>query len=248
MIYFRTIVSLLCLAVLTSCKIEEYNPMFPADKQIAHRGYWTAGADENSLLAVQYAIDAGLYAAEIDVYETIDGVMVVNHDAIYKGIEITNSTYEDIVEFTDGVKSTLPRLTDFLELLTYYPAFKLIIEIKSIKHIESLINLVEQYQATHQVEFISFSRAFCDMVINCGAKYVVGYLGGDIDAKRLAEDGYAIINSSYDIYLAYPNVINEAKRYGLKVYTWTVNDANMMATLYNMGIDRITTDRPRIRK
>ena len=248
MIYFRTIVSLLCLAVLTSCKIEEYNPMFPADKQIAHRGYWTAGAAENSLLAVQYAIDAGLYAAEIDVYETIDGVMVVNHDLMYNGIEIINSTYEDIIKVAGNESIALPRLEDFLLMIENHPTFRLIIEIKSIHYIDTLISLIEQYGMADQVEFISFSKVFCDMVINCGAKYVVGYLGGDIDAKKLAEDGYAIINSSYDIYLAYPNVINEAKRYGLKVYTWTVNDANMMATLYNMGIDRITTDRPRIRK
>ena len=104
--------------------------MFPADKQIAHRGYWTAGAAENSLLAVQYAIDAGLYAAEIDVYETIDGVMVVNHDLMYNGIEIINSSYEDIIKVAGNESIALPRLEDFLLMIENHPTFRLIIEIK----------------------------------------------------------------------------------------------------------------------
>ena len=246
MFYLRLVSFVLCLVVLTSCTIEDYNPSFPSEKQIAHRGYWTAGAHENSLQAMQYAIDAGLYGAEIDVYETTDGVLVVNHDATYNGVNIVNSTYANILAISGANVPPIPCLADFLELLMNFPKFKLIIEIKSIHKIENLIHLIEQYNVSNQVELISFSKMFCDMIIDYDRKYVVGYLGGDISPKNLAAEGYDIIDLSYTIYLASPEIIADAIYYGLDVYAWTVNDAYMMATLYNMGVSRITTDVPRI--
>src|SRR4029077_5001105 len=46
---------------------------------IAHRGYSRA-APENTLSAFRKAIEVGADVAELDVQETADGVVVVNHD------------------------------------------------------------------------------------------------------------------------------------------------------------------------
>ncbi|WP_199521070.1 glycerophosphodiester phosphodiesterase family protein [Jiangella anatolica] len=46
---------------------------------IAHRGYWR-GAPENSIAAVEQAIERGAHVVEIDVQRTADGHLVLMHD------------------------------------------------------------------------------------------------------------------------------------------------------------------------
>lgn len=238
---FHTL-SLWIITMLISCKVEGYNPTFPKEKQIAHRGYWNAGAPENSLQAVQYAIDAGLYGAEIDIHETKDGTVVVNHDDTYEGINIRSSSYQDILNNTNA---DIPLFSDFLILIQKYPKFKLIVEIKTAYNIKSIIKLTEQYGVSSQIEFISFNKNYCEDIIQVNPEYKVGYLGYDLSPQYLADKGYDIINSSYNFFISNPEIISEAYSLGLQVYTWTVNDAHLMSRMYNMGILRITTDYPR---
>ncbi|MBB5786966.1 hypothetical protein HD601_001541 [Jiangella mangrovi] len=51
---------------------------------IAHRGYWR-GAPENSIAAVEQAIDRGAHVVEIDVQRTADGHLVLMHDTTVTG-------------------------------------------------------------------------------------------------------------------------------------------------------------------
>jgi len=53
---------------------------FIVGKYIAHRGYHTETAPENSLAAFQNAIDAG-FAIELDIQRLSDGTIVVFHDS-----------------------------------------------------------------------------------------------------------------------------------------------------------------------
>ncbi|RIQ31140.1 glycerophosphodiester phosphodiesterase family protein [Jiangella rhizosphaerae] len=46
---------------------------------IAHRGYWR-GAPENSIAAIEQAIERGAHVVEIDVQRTADGHLVLMHD------------------------------------------------------------------------------------------------------------------------------------------------------------------------
>lgn len=97
---------------------------------IAHRGYWKHGdAPENSLQSFMNAIHAGLYGCEIDVWETADGELVVHHDAMIDSCRLAEMEYSEL-------KAALPdkrkceKLSSFLEILSDYPDFKLLIEIK----------------------------------------------------------------------------------------------------------------------
>nr|WP_218779802.1 glycerophosphodiester phosphodiesterase family protein [Hymenobacter crusticola] len=54
----------------------------PASKQVlvvAHRGDWR-NAPENSLLAIEYAIEKGVDVVEIDLKKSKDGVLILMHD------------------------------------------------------------------------------------------------------------------------------------------------------------------------
>ena len=53
---------------------------------IAHRGAWKEFAlPENSIAALQKAIELKCYGSEFDVRRTKDGILLVNHDPVYYG-------------------------------------------------------------------------------------------------------------------------------------------------------------------
>ena len=229
----------------TNTETDVYIPIltFSPNQQIAHRGYWFAGADENSLQAVQYAMNAQLYGAEIDIYETADNVIVVNHDPTFNNLEISTSSYEQL---TKDNEKNLPMLDDFLKLICNDPNFKLIIEIKSIHNLDLLLQKIDNYNIAEQIEFISFNHYYCEALISLRPSCFVACLATSCTPQELANKGYKGIDLQHICYTAEPNIIKEAKALGLSVYTWTVNDAELMNELYEMGVDRITTDIPRL--
>ena len=51
----------------------------------AHRGLHASGAQENTLASFEAAADAGADGVEFDVRRTVDGALVVHHDAVLPG-------------------------------------------------------------------------------------------------------------------------------------------------------------------
>lgn len=237
---------LLCSVLLSSCKVDEYNPVFPADKQIAHRGYWTAGAMENSLLAVKYAIDAGLYGAEIDIHQTKDKICVLNHDVRYKHQYIPKMTYQEILDKTNDQWGALPLLEDVLSIIEDAPNFTLIIEIKTAHDVVSIIDLVSKYQVEDQIVFFSADVAYCMQIIQNNPHLRVAYLNDDISPSQLYECGFYGLAYGYWVYLANPEWISTAKDLGMKVFAWTVDDGVTMRQLFSLNVDYIITNIPRI--
>ena len=99
---------------------------------IAHRGFWTKdNSVQNSLNSVQNAIEAKCWGAEIDVYLTTDGKVVLFHDPELNGKRIDNSTYAGLKDFRLANGETLPLLEEILNLKGLGHPTKLIIEIKA---------------------------------------------------------------------------------------------------------------------
>lgn len=93
---------------------------------VAHRGDWR-NAPENSLQALQNCIDLGVDMVEIDVRETLDGVLVLMHDETID--RTTTGTgmvselsweYLQTLQLTDGIghytPHKIPTLKEALEL------------------------------------------------------------------------------------------------------------------------------------
>ncbi|MDR2284538.1 MAG: glycerophosphodiester phosphodiesterase, partial [Sphingobacterium sp.] len=82
---------LLALFILTTAAAQE-------TKIIAHRGAWkNTHAPQNSIAALQEAIKQEVWGSEFDVHMTKDGILVVNHDNDFYGIDIATSTYEELL-------------------------------------------------------------------------------------------------------------------------------------------------------
>ncbi len=107
-----------------------------ASRPIAHRGYHdaAAGSIENSLSAVQAAIDHG-FSIEVDLRSAADGVPVVFHDDVLDRLTDTTGpvherTVDDLSDIAlSGSPDRIPCLTELLDVVR--GRVGLVIEIKS---------------------------------------------------------------------------------------------------------------------
>lgn len=217
---------------------------------VAHRGFHKT-APENSIAAVKAAKDLGLFAAEIDVWRTTDGRLVIHHDAKVDNLEIQNCTYDQLKEVKLSNGESLPTLESMLDCIGKESKTKLIIEIKTHNSPEKqlaaatdVISLVKSKGMDAMVEFISFSYDTCKGIAAADKTAFVGYLNGDKSPEEAAADGIRCLDYQMSVFASNPAWIKDAQNRGIVVNVWTVNsDAEIMSAV-SKGVDRITTDNP----
>ena len=223
-------------------------------KIVAHRGASNA-APENTLAAVQAAIDDGAHWVEIDVQETADGQVVVIHDRALKKVggstlTVAGSTLEQLREVDVGswfgpefADQRVPTLEEVLELsrdrigvnieLKYYGG--------EVALERSVIDIVERAGMADQVVAMSLSyrgiqtlhRMRPDWTVGLLSSVAIGRLAA-LDVDFLALNGRA----------ATRRLIRQAHQQGQQVMVWTVNDAITMASMMGRGADALITDEP----
>ncbi|MBQ6556903.1 MAG: hypothetical protein IJP93_09855 [Bacteroidales bacterium] len=96
-----------------------YEPAACSNRVVAHRcGAKEGGAPDNSLAALGYAMKLGCYAAEIDIYYTLDNQVIVHHGSSGKvnGMLPSQHTLEELRaagRLANG--EDIPTLEDFLD-------------------------------------------------------------------------------------------------------------------------------------
>lgn len=225
---------------------------FSQTKIIAHRGYWDcAGSAQNSLASLNKAHEIKVYGAEFDVRVTLDGIAVINHDDTIQGVNIEESTYEQLKDIKLANGEKLPTLEQYLAQGKQNKGTQLILEIKPHKTKEAedravatVLALVKKHKVERMTEYISFSTNICKELISLAPKATVAYLKGDLSPEELKKMGFAGLDYHYKIFQLHPEWIKAAKDFGLSVNVWTVNDPDMVKTLMAQGVDYITTDKP----
>lgn len=135
---------------------------------IAHRGYHSKNAPENSLAAFSSAIEKG-YAIKLDVQLLSDGTVVVFHDESLARMT-GNDGYIKYLNKDDlkalklnGTKETIPTLAEVLALVD--GRVPLLIEIKNKYKVgkleQSVIDLLKNYSGEYAVQsFNPYSLAY----------------------------------------------------------------------------------------
>lgn len=227
-------------------------PLLSRPEIIAHRGFWTReGSAQNSRNSVQNAIDARCYGAEIDVYLTTDGKVVLVHDPFLNGVRVDESAYSDLSAHRLSNGESLPLLDEILPLIAASGHTKLIIEIKPHRDeptekaaVAKILELVHRAGVSDKVEYISFSSHICETVIASAPGALVAYLGGSLSPEQLKERGYSGLDYNMRILKENPAWIPQARRLGLSVNVWTVNRPEDFHYFAQAEVDYITTDNP----
>ena len=223
---------------------------------IAHRA-GPLDAPENSLSALKRVISDGVsHAAEIDVQLSADGVVVVAHDTDLMKVAgdrrvIAQTRFSDLSDVDIGKKFSsdfagerLATLEQFLDVaagkVTLYIEFKYS---AGSKLVDKTIALVRAKQMQDEVVLISLELADVRRVQALAPEIEVGYFAsvrvGDLRRLDVSCIG---LNQS----LATRRFVRSLQAHDLTVHAWTINSADRMLELIELGIDGLITDQPRL--
>lgn len=218
---------------------------------VAHRGFWnTEGSAQNSIRSIVKADSIKAFASEFDVWISADDSLVVNHDAIFKNVDIENSDYNTIRSIILDNGETLPSLDEYLQTAQTLE-IPLILELKEHKNKEretialpKIVSKLRNHNLVDRTTFISFSLQACKLFHNLLPDNEVYYLNGDLTPKEIKELGFTGIDYSRRTLEKHPEWINQAHALGLKVNVWTINEDSHIQYFKDLGVDYITTNEP----
>jgi glycerophosphoryl diester phosphodiesterase len=242
--------------------------MLYATEIIAHRGA-SYEAPENTLVSARLAYEQGAECVECDIYMTSDGKLAVIHDLDTKrttGVEgnVEKMTMAAIQKLDAGSwknpKYAGEKIPTLDELLAVVPdGRKLIVEIKGGAALVPVLKetLDRANKKTEQIVIIAFNYKTLQAVKKLMPQYSTAWLMGykkdkdgnvpDLD-KAIADckaAGFEALNISKDwpVDAAFVKKVHDA---GLKLYTWTLNDAASIRKHVDAGVDAIGTDKPAV--
>ena len=221
---------------------------------LAHRCWHTnssTGPYENSFAAFQKTLKSGLYGAEFDCWSTLDGVVVVWHDATFNGIQIQNAKYERFKDQKMPDGSSLATLESFIVEGLKYPDSHLAFEIK--KHatkeandrcVMAVAELLKKYKPSRsQITVTSF---YLDILKSLRGLMKMEELNlalhGDISPDELLTNGIDGMAYNMNVLSAHPEWIQQAKAKNMSVTCWLPSRIEDMATFIGLGVDAMTVN------
>lgn len=219
---------------------------------IAHRGFWQSrGSTQNSITSLENAEDIGVYGVEFDVHLTADSVPVVFHDMTIKEMKIQETNYAMIQRIALANGEKIPTLREYLEAARRTKCIRLILELKphatpqrNRMAAQMITDLIREKKLQHRTDYISFNLDAAREFIRIAPEAEVYYLNGELSPAQLKQEGFAGLDYHYEVMRKNPQWFKEAKREGLGINIWTVNDTTLMREMINAGADIITTDIP----
>ena len=242
----------LAAAFLASCSPKEQGIGI-----VAHRGFWNceeAGYSQNSIASLKAAQDAGVWGSEFDVFLTSDNQLVVNHDAVFQGLEIEKTPYEKVRELVLPNGEKIPNIDEYLEQGKKCPTTVLVYEVKSHDLSDERQDLIADMSVAKikehgladpsKVIFIAFSYRICKRIAEQLPGFTVQYLSSDKEPAAVYADKINGIDYFGPAFLEHPEWIQQAHDLGMSVNVWTINKEDEMKHCYEAGVDFITTDQP----
>ncbi|GAA2282792.1 glycerophosphoryl diester phosphodiesterase [Streptomyces ruber] len=228
----------------------------PGPIAFAHRG-GAANGLENTTAQFRRAVEAGYRYIETDVHATADGKLVAFHDATLDRVtdargRIADLYWKDVRHARVAGVEPVPL---FEELLEAFPEVRWNVDVKAESALHPLLNLIGRTRSWHRVCVGSFSESRVARAQRlAGPRLATSYGTGGVLGLRLrswrlpaALRGSAVAAQVPESQSGVPVVdhrfLRAAHARGLQVHVWTVNDAQRMHRLLDLGVDGIMTDR-----
>lgn len=221
----------------------------------AHRGS-SRQAPENTLPAVEVAIESLAEYAEIDVQESSDGRLVLMHDLSLMrtaGVDayVSDLTFRQLRRYDVGswfsedyIYIGIPTLEEVLEISK--GKIGLNIELKRTKSggdlAEKVVELVKEYGMEDDVVFSSSDYKYLKEIKSLDEGFTTGYI-----LTSLMGGGYSDKNIDfYSIKYSYvsSSIVDKIHSAGKGIHVWTVNSRSSMERMIRYGVDNIITDNP----
>lgn len=212
--------------------------------------------------AFEAALDLGVHYLETDVHATADGTLVAFHDPRLDRVTDRRGTiarlpWAEVGRARVGANESIPRLED---VLGAFPQARVNVDIKSVRAIRPMVEVLRRTKAHDRVCIASFSAArstvaaaqLTPRVARSGgmsevALFWAGLRGGGVG--RGAQRGVLRSIDCLQVPTRWgPMTVDErfvqaAHDLGRQVHVWTVNDPDEMRRLLRLGVDALITDR-----
>lgn len=234
---------------------------------IAHRGA-SAECPENTLASVRRAWEVDADAVEIDVHPTADGRALVIHDATTsrttgKDFVVSATSSAILRELDAGTWKSVAfageKLPFLEEVLATMPRGKLLfVELKGdFSTMVPVAKVLREAKTTEGIVLISFNLEMLKQMKLVFPNLPAYWLRSTVKdpasgaylphpTEWLEQTAHAGLDG-IDVHYAglHPAFVVAARQKGLEVFVWTVNDVAKAKELSRLGVDGITTDKPR---
>ncbi|MUT69162.1 glycerophosphodiester phosphodiesterase [Stutzerimonas frequens] len=226
-----------------------------------HRGA-KGEAPENTLASFEQCLQHGVRRCELDLHLSRDGELMVIHDPTLKRTtgrrgKVAQHDAEELVEYDarqggPGWKTPcpIPRLSELFEKCDF-EHWQL--EVKSASRdraartVLAIKALAERYQLKERITVTSSSREVLRALNRLAPEISRGLVAeyNWLDPLKVARQ-YGCDLLALKWTLCTPERLEKAKKQGLHVSVWTVNEPALMRRLADFGVDSLITDYPGI--
>jgi glycerophosphoryl diester phosphodiesterase len=258
-ISMKKTICFLSFSILLSCSVSRkaMNPMQFADNPVvAHRGAFKKnGFPENSIAAVKHAINLNCTGSEFDIWMTADDSLVINHDPKFHEVQIETNAFATLAKNKLSNGEGLPTLREYIKAgMENNTHTRLVFEIKPSTVSKErganvalrVLNLVREMKAEAMAVYISFDYNILTTLLKIDPSLATQYLNGDKTPEQLKKDGITGADYHFSVFRKNPEWIASAKKLGVVLNAWTVNDPKEMEWFLDNGFQFITTNEPEL--
>jgi glycerophosphoryl diester phosphodiesterase len=234
---------------------------------LAHRGgalHTPNLQRENTIPAFREAVRLGFRYLETDVHATADGVLVAFHDDVLDRVTdgsgpIAAASAADLRRVRTPAGDAIPTLVEVIE---EFPDANLNIDVKSVGAIAPLVETLRAMDVLDRVCVGSFSERRLRAVRSAlgprlatalgqvgivGARFAPGLLTRVVHSSApVAQIPVRHLVRGRTVELVTPALVDRLHTLGKHLHVWTIDDAEQMHRLLDLGVDGIVTDRPEV--
>ncbi|MBI1239324.1 MAG: glycerophosphodiester phosphodiesterase [Alphaproteobacteria bacterium] len=226
----------------------------------AHRG-GALEAPENTMLAFGRAVEMGYRYLETDVYATADGVLLAFHDDQLDRVTqlsglVREMSYTQIAAARIGGREPIPL---FADILAAWPDVRVNVDPKEDAAVGPLIATIREFGAQDRICVGSFSDKRVAALREAFEGRLCTSLGPrGVALLAAAAYGLPVPNPQGGcvqvpvrhgaVPIVTPRFLAAARRAGLPVHVWTIDEEADMERLLDLGVDGLMTDRPSVLK
>jgi glycerophosphoryl diester phosphodiesterase len=221
---------------------------------IAHRGA-SGEFPENTLLAFRRGLDQGADALEFDVRLTSDGVPVVIHDPTLDRTTdgsgaVCEHSLAQLTQLNAGSGECVPTVA---QVLASFPGVACIIEVKELKAAEALAAVVTEHCAQDRVLVGAFDHRAL-LPFRYGEFYRAAsrreatwfWLMSRVRSKAAIRGvaAFTVPVRRGKVRVVDPRFVRAARRQGIPIHVWTIDDRREAERLRAIGAAGIITNFP----
>ncbi len=224
-----------------------------------HRGA-KGEAPENTLVSFEQCLQHGVRRCELDLHLSRDGELMVIHDPTLKRTtgrrgKVVQHDADELVNYDareggPGWKTPcpIPRLSDLFEKCDFEHwqlEVKSASRVRAARTVMAIKELAEQHRLLDRITVTSSSREVLRALNRLAPEISRGLVAeyNWLDPLKVARQyGCSLLALKWT--LCTPERLEKARKQGLHVPVWTVNEPALMRRLADFGVDSLITDYP----